>query len=151
VKTTISGVNLGGGFGFENYAGNTVNACSYGVYISGSATKYQLLNNIIPAALVNTTVSDNGAVAGTSLKRLINNVGFNEFSGPIVNTPANSTTLTNPYGRPCWVTVVGGTVTVVNINGSTMYSSTGVSFVMNAGDTLFLAYSVAPTVTWWPK
>ena len=65
---------------------------------------------------------------------------------------ASTVAMTNNSGQPVAVTVTGGTVTVIavgattqSVNGTNLTSGT---FVVPAGSTITLTYSVAPTVTW---
>ena len=65
---------------------------------------------------------------------------------------ASTVAMTNSSGQPVAVTVTGGTVTVIAV-GATTQSSNGTNltsgtFVVAAGSTITLTYSVAPTVTW---
>lgn len=61
--------------------------------------------------------------------------------------PATTVPLTNPYNWPVFVTVAGGTVTGVNINGSSAGTGDG-TYVLPALGIITLTYSVAPTWTW---
>ena len=66
---------------------------------------------------------------------------------PTVSVPASTTAQTNVYGVPMIVTVTGGTVTVIAVNGVTTGLTSG-SFLVPSGGTITLTYSVAPTWTW---
>lgn len=61
--------------------------------------------------------------------------------------PASGTALANPYSIPCAVTISGGTVTAIAINGVTVAGTSG-TFYLQPGNTITLTYSVAPTWTW---
>jgi hypothetical protein len=68
---------------------------------------------------------------------------------PAVNTPAvpaSPAVITNTNAFPVSVSVTGGTVTVIAVNGSTVYTATGNTVVVPAGGTLGLTYSVVPTI-----
>jgi hypothetical protein len=60
---------------------------------------------------------------------------------------ASTVEMENTSGFPVVVEVVGGTVTVVKVNGTTTGITAG-SFRVRVGETLAITYSVAPTLTW---
>lgn len=62
--------------------------------------------------------------------------------------PATTVALANPFTFACLVTVRGGTVTVIAIDGTTVGTVDGL-FLVPAGSTITLTYSVAPTWTWY--
>jgi hypothetical protein len=73
-------------------------------------------------------------------------------AAPTPAVPASTTPQTNNTGLPVVVTLINGTITVVAISGVTQ-SVNGVntiagSFIVPAGGTITLTYSVAPTWTW---
>jgi hypothetical protein len=55
----------------------------------------------------------------------------------------------NPNGSTCAVTITGGTVTVISVNGTATGLTSGTVVVPVAG-TIAITYSVAPTWTWAP-
>lgn len=61
--------------------------------------------------------------------------------------PASLSVFTNPFGRTCLVQISGGTVTVIAVSGVTVGLLAG-TFVVPAGGTITLTYTVAPTWTW---
>lgn len=65
---------------------------------------------------------------------------------------ASPSTLTNTSGQPVAVTVSGGTVSAIAVGGTTQSVNgtnvTSGTFVVAAGSTITITYSVAPTVTW---
>lgn len=66
--------------------------------------------------------------------------------------PASTTPQANNTGQAVAVTIVGGTVTVVSINGVTQtvngVNQVAGTFVVPAGQSITLTYSVAPTWVW---
>lgn len=64
--------------------------------------------------------------------------------------PASTGTVTNNNNFPVAVTVSGGTVTVIAVNGTTIYTATGNTVIVPIGGTIGLTYSVAPTWVWTP-
>jgi hypothetical protein len=70
---------------------------------------------------------------------------------PVVTTPAvpaSTGTATNTNAFPVAVAVSGGTVSVIAVNGVTIYSATGNTVVVPPGGTVGLTYTVAPTWVW---
>ena len=63
------------------------------------------------------------------------------------SVPATTVAQTNPYGVAMIVTVTGGTVTVIAVNGVTTGLTSG-AFMVPSGGTITLTYSIAPTWTW---
>jgi hypothetical protein len=63
--------------------------------------------------------------------------------------PASNTPQFNPNGFPVQVTVSGGTVTVIAVNGAATGQTSG-TVTVPTGGTITLTYSVAPTWTWVP-
>jgi hypothetical protein len=61
--------------------------------------------------------------------------------------PATTVALTNPFWRDCAVSVTGGTVTVIAVDGQTLGVTSGTVFVPS-GKTIALTYSAAPTWKW---
>ena len=61
--------------------------------------------------------------------------------------PATGTPVTNSTGQAVQVTITGGTMTAVIINGATVGTGAGVYIVPSTG-TIQLTYSVAPTWAW---
>jgi hypothetical protein len=64
--------------------------------------------------------------------------------------PASTVAQFNPAGFPVAVTVTGGTVTVISVNGTATGQTSGTVVVPTAG-TITLTYSAAPTWTWAPN
>lgn len=63
--------------------------------------------------------------------------------------PATTVAATNTSGRPMWVEVIGGTVTVVKVDTVTVGARVVGMFVVRPGGTIALTYSVAPTWQWF--
>lgn len=69
----------------------------------------------------------------------------NNLAAPAV--PASGVAQYNNFGIPVTVTVTGGTVTAIAVNGTTTGLTSGAILVPAYG-TITLTYSVAPTWTW---
>ena len=63
--------------------------------------------------------------------------------------PASTVSLKNPFGRDCAVSIAGGTVTAVKIDGTTVVVSTPSMVILPTGRTISLTYSVVPTSWTW--
>lgn len=62
--------------------------------------------------------------------------------------PASTVTVTNTCGQTAFVTVIGGTVTHITVNGSDQATSTNFTATIAAGQTISITYSAAPTWYW---
>jgi len=62
--------------------------------------------------------------------------------------PATTVEATNDSDYVMWVEVVGGTVTVVTVDGVSVGRVVG-AFFLRPGSTIALTYSVAPTWKWF--
>src|SRR5579859_377528 len=81
--------------------------------------------------------------------------GMMQFSSYFENTgttntpsmPASGTPQVSTYNWPVFVTITGGTISNVTINGSTVGTTAG-TYVLPALGTITITYSVAPTWAW---
>ena len=62
--------------------------------------------------------------------------------------PASTVAATNTSPWNMWVEVVGGTVTVVSVDGTSVGRVVG-AFLLRPGSTIALTYSVVPTAWHW--
>ena len=62
--------------------------------------------------------------------------------------PASTVTYTNPCGQTAYVTVIGGTVTHITVNGSDQATATNFTATVAAGQTIAITYSGAPAWYW---
>jgi hypothetical protein len=62
--------------------------------------------------------------------------------------PASTTTYTNGTGQTAYVTIIGGTVTHITVNGSDQATSTNFMATVAAGQTIAITYSSVPTWYW---
>lgn len=62
--------------------------------------------------------------------------------------PASTVTTVNTSGQTAFVTVIGGTVTHITVNGSDQATSTNFTATVAAGQTIAITYSAAPTWYW---
>jgi hypothetical protein len=148
----IENNKIGGGFGFEAYTGTTMNASYYGITIDILTIKHAILNNDIRKDMVFTPIIDASTSASTSSKRLINNIGFNEDRPAEIPTfPASGDDYYNHLGSPAFVTIDGGTVTQIVLNGQPILTSTPFQIPLGPGDRISIVYTVAPSWVWFPQ
>lgn len=62
--------------------------------------------------------------------------------------PASTVTYQNSTGQTAYVTVVGGTVTHITVNGSDQATATNFTATVPAGQTIAITYSAAPAWYW---
>lgn len=62
--------------------------------------------------------------------------------------PASTVTYTNSTGQTAYVTVIGGTVTHVTVNGTDRATSSPANVMLPAGESISLTYSAAPVWAW---
>lgn len=62
--------------------------------------------------------------------------------------PTSTTVVTNTTGQNISVILLGGTVTVVAVNGVTVAATSNVNVLLPAGSTIAVTYSVAPVWAW---
>lgn len=61
---------------------------------------------------------------------------------------ASTVAVNNPFTFACLVTVYGGTVSVVTVNGVSM-TLLGSTYLVKAGGSIALTYAVAPSWEWF--
>jgi hypothetical protein len=62
--------------------------------------------------------------------------------------PASTVTTVNNSGQTAFVTVIGGTVTSINVNGTQVATATSFTATVPAGATIAVTYSAAPSWYW---
>ena len=87
-------------------------------------------------------------ITGAANLKVVNDMlGPGAWSGqPAV--PASTVAQQNTAWRDAAVSIKGGTVTVVAVDGVTVATATGVTVMVPAGKNVTLTYSVAPTWAW---
>lgn len=126
--------------------GDAIENHDYGISIHPSATKilvYDLeprLNGVGPV--------EPGSFGGTRVGRNIK--GFTPLNGSIT-TPAVSAsgaTLQNTTGHDCQVSVMGGTVSAIYLDGAYAFNSSNIIVPLRAGASIRLDYTAAPIWQW---
>jgi len=128
-----------------------VNNCVFGMNNQAtlgitSYTRCSIIGNLVRFTSNAAYYDNSGNVVG---KRVINNVGINPFGDlaePAAN-PVSETIYTNFFGCPVLVTVSGGTVSQIAINGANTGLTSG-AFTLGPDNTIKVTHSGNPTWTW---
>lgn len=149
-----------GQFYLDNCSGRN-NAAGQGLVFSNTPTARvsggDYSNNLIGIRFG--AVADTANVRITGGPRLSGNattaiqVNATNYAAPPANVaapavPASTVALTSPFGLDARVYVNGGTVTAVALDGVATGQIAG-AFIVPAGGTITLTYTVAPTWTWF--
>ena len=141
-------VNPGAGIGVSGNSDITITEnlivnCFFGV-IFASSTGIRVFNN----SLSSITGAKAGGTIGAAGNYIENNFGWNPITVTPPAVPATTVAYTNILGVACSVYVIGGTVTVIAINGTTTGLTSGHVGIVKPGETIAITYSVAPTWNW---
>lgn len=148
--TPTTGVVMEGNFIYPNLeAGATTqaHAINFGAFHQNCTA---VGNNVGFAGAQATWSPSNLAINGLGQSDYAaNNPGYNPvgvLSGPTV--PASAVPVTNPWGIPATITISGGTVSAIAINGTATGLTDG-TVRLGPGQTITLTYSVAPSWVWF--
>lgn len=146
----VNGYTGAGGTGI--YFSAISNVVVTGCQISNSAFAFTFVTatniRVFANILTNlTTAAVNGTFSGSG-NYIENNIGWNPITVTPPAVPATTVAYTNTLGVACSVYVIGGTVTVIAINGTTTGLTSGHVGIVKPGETITLTYSVAPTWNW---
>jgi hypothetical protein len=120
----------------------------YGVRVDPGTNEFQIENNDLRLNLTSALLD----VSTTISKIIVGNFGFNgnrPAQFPVV--PASGANFVNPFGSPCTVSIYSGTVTDIKLNGTTIFTASGVLVQLGPNDVLNITYSSAPSWIWWPQ
>ncbi len=99
------------------------------------------------AASLRAAMSDGTTgVQSTGLRVICGDQAPGAVSAPSV--PATTVALQNPFWRDAGVSIVGGTVTGIAVDGVTQFTATPATVFVPSGKTITLTYSAAPTWQW---
>ena len=127
----------------NNFLNDTSGTQQYGIVESGTSNNNNINNNRVSGSTVSLILKVGSATVTQ------NNPGYNpvgNFTAPTI--PASTVAYTNSYGYPCSVSVSGGTVTEITLDGMATGLTFG-SFVIPPSGTIAMTYSSAPTWKWW--
>lgn len=82
---------------------------------------------------------------GANLRLLDAQYGFGHVASPSI--PTSATDFLNPFWRPAAVTITGGTVSAIAVDGTATGLTSG-TVVLPSGKNIKLTYTVAPSWTW---
>lgn len=124
----------------------------YGIEIGVAAhNNYTITGNILYGNTLGQLL-DNGT--GTS-KTVINNIGYNPVTQSAITVTTSPFTYTNIDGYPEVVTVIGGTVSLIQLKRGattiTLFTSTPGSVYLQQNDAVVVTYSSAPTMEKFPQ
>lgn len=97
-------------------------------------------------ATTTTGPGTNPTVSGGANAHIFNGYQSTGHQAPPA-VPATAVALVNPFWRDAAVTVSGGTVTVISVDGTATGVTSG-TVIVPAGKSITLTYSVAPTWNW---
>jgi len=87
-----------------------------------------------------------GVIGGSHMKVVNVDQSVGATSAPSV--PASTTTLQNPFWRDAAITITGGTVTDITVDGTTQLTATPGTVYLPSGRSITMTYSVAPSWSW---
>ena len=144
-------------FSAEQYAGGILLGGSYiTVYINmdseTSSPTYDISDNsVIAYGRIEWSDTNNRAptvVGGGNLKIVNNRLGPGHWAGA-PSVPSSTVAQQNTSWRDAAVTVTGGTVSSVSVDGTAQgYAATGFTVIVPAGKNITLTYSSAPSWVW---
>jgi len=134
------------------YGNQSTVTVPYFAYVSsGVEGKIEIEGGVVTGIPTTGTFVDD---SGNSVLSVRGVQGFNPAGAQTAPTmPASGTAITNPFPFDCTVYIYGGTVTDIEIDGTstglTTASSGSASVRVAAGQSITLTYSAAPTWTWF--
>ena len=140
-EANTSDIYIGNAQSFNNtWIGGIISYASYGINaVNGASNRFINAYNGITAG--HTFMPNSTGVWLESPN--INNV-------PTPSLPASGTTYPNTTGQTVQVTINGGSVSLVQRNGAGLFTQTGVTVILEPGDTIAVTYGVAPGWVWMP-
>jgi hypothetical protein len=87
-----------------------------------------------------------GVTGGSHLKVVNLDQSVGSVTAPTV--PASTTALQNPFWRDAVVTISGGTVTNITVDGATQLVASPATVYVPSGRSVTMTYSVTPTWHW---
>jgi hypothetical protein len=146
---TGSGIKIGANANRVTVTSGTADGnASYGIDVDAGATKVDCCDvqlNFNTLGPVRNNANGSAAEAYFSNCRGYNPQG-NAVANPAV--PASTVGYVNKFGFDCDVYISAGTVTVVSLDGSFLFNSTGCTVSVPAGSTIAITYSVVPNWKW---
>lgn len=115
----------------------------YGIRVmTGASDRYNITNNRLTNNVVS-QLTDGGT--GTT-KTVAGNEGYNPIASTAITVTASPFSWTNNTGSPVTAFALGGTVSAITLDGSTIAAATPKDVAVPHGGTLVVTYSSAPTM-----
>lgn len=149
VQPSVSGLVISGCNSFNDTAQGLNNTQRYGLnLVSGAITGVVATGNNFAGGNGNFTGAVNYGTSSSD-NQLTSNQGFNDVGFAATATiPASGTAFVNPYGRPMWLSLTGGTTTAIELDGITVGTTTPYSLYVGAGHSVTIVWSVKPSGSW---
>jgi hypothetical protein len=127
----------------DDFSGTTQ---SYGILVdAGTSNNYVITGNNVTGNFT-AGISDSGTGA---IKNVTGNIGYNPFGLGSISPSGSPFTYGNDFGAPIAVSITGGTVSSVTVNGYQVASATNTTVVLPHGISMVVTYSVAPTMNYY--
>ncbi|WP_459625527.1 hypothetical protein [Burkholderia sp. 3C] len=150
IGPNASGIRVfGGRSGGDSYGRGTGNQ-AYGIEID-PASRHVTVGSV---DLGGNQAPTNGITnAGISSNQITDSPGYNGDRAIVTpQMPTSNTPLRNPLGERALVSIQGGKVSAIELNGHRLASGPAIApFPIAPGDILRITYSSPPTWTWWPQ
>ncbi len=161
--------NLGSSVGFHlfNCARGLVHNCvgqrntNYGIMVDAATGPVEILGGAYTNNNYGIRLQDAASVTQTTIKSrpdcTNNTTSPVWYNGSVLNltnfptapsVPATTVALTNPFPVDMMVYITGGTVTVVAVDATTVFTATPCVVRLRQGGAITLTYSAAPTWKW---
>ncbi len=145
-----AGVRISGGRAGGDAYGRGIGNQAHGIAISPSSR-----NVTVTAVDLNGNQSPTNGIsnANASNNQITDCPGFNGNRATISPPfPASGAEFKNPLGSRALVSIQGGKITSIALNGHLLFNSApDAPFPIAPGDTLRITYSSRPDWTWWPQ
>lgn len=123
------------------YAGQSGNG-QWGILIAAGASNQYVIQGCHLLGNTSGTISDGGT---GSTKFIENNIGVTGVQ-TVPTVGASPWTYTNPTARHQTAYINGGTVSIVSVNGSNVFTQTNCTVRIPPGQSMTITYSIAPGV-----
>lgn len=140
-EANTSDIYIGNSTSFNNtWTGGIISLASNGINaVNGSSNIFRNVYN---------GISGSGTFMPNAVGVWLQTPNYNHVSTP--SLPASGTAYSNTTGQVVEVTINGGAVSLVQRNGVGLFTNTGVTVILEPGDSISVTYSAAPGWIWMP-
>lgn len=140
-EANTSDIYIGNSTSFNNtWTGGIISLASNGINaVNGSSNIFRNVYN---------GISGSGTFIPNAVGIWLQTPDYNHVSTP--SLPASGTAYSNTTGQVVEVTINGGAVSLVQRNGVGLFTNTGVTVILEPGDSITVTYSSAPGWIWMP-